>query len=178
MAIAKDGKEKALEAQVLQIKKQYGEGAIMKLGDDSIKMNVESISTGSLSLNIRRHGPLRREPGPPQGPLRRPRRRPHHRGAAPGPGGRRGGAGRPAAGPVAHAARGPAHPRRAAGPPVLDHQRRQGRRVRPLARARPAVHAPAGGAGLRHHHRQPGPAGRRPGLRDRLPPHAAPGVAA
>lgn len=52
MAIAKDGKEKALEAQVLQIKKQYGEGAIMKLGDDSMKMNVESISTGSLSLDI------------------------------------------------------------------------------------------------------------------------------
>lgn len=52
MAREKEGKEKALEAQLLQIRKQYGEGAIMKLGDDSMRMNIEAISTGSLSLDI------------------------------------------------------------------------------------------------------------------------------
>lgn len=52
MAREKEGKEKALEAQLLQIRKQYGEGAIMKLGDASMRMNIEAISTGSLSLDI------------------------------------------------------------------------------------------------------------------------------
>ena len=51
MAIAKDGKEKSFEAQVLQIKKQYGEGAIMKLGDDSINISLlESQKLTPLSL--------------------------------------------------------------------------------------------------------------------------------
>lgn len=52
MSKEKEGKEKALEAQLLQIKKQYGEGAIMKLGDDTMRMNIESIPTGSLTLDI------------------------------------------------------------------------------------------------------------------------------
>ncbi len=34
-----------------QIEKQFGKGSIMKLGEDSI-LNVESISTGSLDLDI------------------------------------------------------------------------------------------------------------------------------
>ncbi len=42
----------ALEAALGQIQKQYGEGAVMKLGDESHNMNVEGIPTGSLSLDI------------------------------------------------------------------------------------------------------------------------------
>lgn len=52
MSKEKEGKEKALAAQLLQIKKQYGEGAIMKLGDDTMRMNIEAIPTGSLTLDI------------------------------------------------------------------------------------------------------------------------------
>ena len=52
MAINKDDKEKALEAALGQIEKQFGRGSIMKLGDDSVRMNMEAISTGSISLDI------------------------------------------------------------------------------------------------------------------------------
>ncbi|MEA4987885.1 MAG: recombinase RecA [Anaerovorax sp.] len=52
MAVNKDEKEKALEAAMLQIQKQFGKGAIMKLGDDSMKLNVGAISTGAVSLDI------------------------------------------------------------------------------------------------------------------------------
>ncbi len=52
MAINKEEKEKALEAAMLQIQKQFGKGAIMKLGDDSMKLNVDAISTGAVSLDI------------------------------------------------------------------------------------------------------------------------------
>lgn len=45
-------KQKALDAALAQIEKQYGKGAVMKLGDESAGMNVESIPTGSLSLDI------------------------------------------------------------------------------------------------------------------------------
>lgn len=45
-------KEKALEAAMLQIEKQFGKGAIMKLGSDGTKLNIEAISTGSISLDI------------------------------------------------------------------------------------------------------------------------------
>ena len=48
----KDEKLKALEAAIGQIEKQYGKGAVMKLGDPSSEMNVETIPTGSLSLYI------------------------------------------------------------------------------------------------------------------------------
>lgn len=47
-----DDKEKALEAALGYIEKQYGKGAVMKMGDQSAKMNVEVIPTGSLSLDI------------------------------------------------------------------------------------------------------------------------------
>ena len=43
---------KALDAAISQIEKQYGKGAIMKLGDPAAQMNVETIPTGSLSLDI------------------------------------------------------------------------------------------------------------------------------
>ena len=45
-------KDKALEAALMQITKQYGQGAVMKLGDDNAALNVEAISTGSISLDL------------------------------------------------------------------------------------------------------------------------------
>ena len=48
----RDEKLKALDAAISQIEKQYGKGAIMKQGDPSAQMNVETIPTGSLSLDI------------------------------------------------------------------------------------------------------------------------------
>jgi recombination protein RecA len=50
--MAKEDKLKALDAAISQIEKQYGKGSIMKLGDNSAHMNVETIPTGSLSLDI------------------------------------------------------------------------------------------------------------------------------
>lgn len=47
-----DDKEKALEAALAYIEKQYGKGAVMKLGDDKSRVNVEVIPTGCLSLDI------------------------------------------------------------------------------------------------------------------------------
>ena len=52
MAIAKDDRQKALDAALSQIEKQFGKGAVMKLGDPAAQMNVETIPTGSLSLDI------------------------------------------------------------------------------------------------------------------------------
>ena len=48
----RDDRLKALDAAISQIEKQYGKGAVMKLGDPSAQMNVETIPTGSLSLDI------------------------------------------------------------------------------------------------------------------------------
>ncbi len=45
-------KRKALEAAMNQIEKQFGKGSIMKLGEDTSRLNIESISTGSLELDI------------------------------------------------------------------------------------------------------------------------------
>ena len=47
----KDDKEKALSAALAQIERQFGKGSIMKLGDNN-SMDVETISTGSLGLDI------------------------------------------------------------------------------------------------------------------------------
>jgi recombination protein RecA len=47
----KDDKEKALAAALGQIERQFGKGSIMKLGDNTA-MDVETVSTGSLSLDI------------------------------------------------------------------------------------------------------------------------------
>ena len=48
----KEEKLKALDAAISQIEKQYGKGSVMKMGDKSAHMNVETIPTGSLSLDI------------------------------------------------------------------------------------------------------------------------------
>ena len=45
-------REKALEAALNQIQKQFGKGAIMKLGDKNAQMNIDVISTGSISLDV------------------------------------------------------------------------------------------------------------------------------
>jgi len=45
-------KKKALEAALSQIEKNYGKGSVMKLGDPENIVEIESISTGSLGLDI------------------------------------------------------------------------------------------------------------------------------
>lgn len=50
--IKDDNKIKALESALSQIEKQYGKGSVMKLGDTSAHMNIETIPTGSISLDI------------------------------------------------------------------------------------------------------------------------------
>jgi len=49
--IMEDGKTRAVEAAVTQIKERFGEGSIMKFGEAKI-MQVEAIPTGSVSLDI------------------------------------------------------------------------------------------------------------------------------
>lgn len=48
---ANDSKAKALQTAIDQIEKMFGEGAVMKLGENT-NMQVDSISTGSLALNM------------------------------------------------------------------------------------------------------------------------------
>ncbi len=48
----KDERLKALDAAITQIEKSYGKGSIMKLGDSGANMNIETVPTGSLSLDI------------------------------------------------------------------------------------------------------------------------------
>lgn len=50
--MAQDDKLRALEAAISQIEKQYGKGSVMKLGDTSSQMKVETVPTGSISLDI------------------------------------------------------------------------------------------------------------------------------
>ncbi len=45
-------KSQALESAILQIEKQFGKGAIMKLGDESARVRIPVISTGSIELDI------------------------------------------------------------------------------------------------------------------------------
>lgn len=49
---ANTDKDKALEAALLQIQKQFGKGAIMKLGDDNGLPDIQAISTGSITLDV------------------------------------------------------------------------------------------------------------------------------
>ena len=51
VAPAISDKKKALETAIAKIEKDYGKGTIMRLGDD-ISVNVEALSTGSLSLDL------------------------------------------------------------------------------------------------------------------------------
>lgn len=47
-----DDKLKALNSTIAMIEKQYGKGAIMKLGDDHVNSELEVIPTGCLSLDL------------------------------------------------------------------------------------------------------------------------------
>lgn len=49
--VGKEERQKALETALAQIEKQFGAGAVMKLGQNTT-MNVESISTGSIGLDV------------------------------------------------------------------------------------------------------------------------------
>ena len=51
-ASAAENKERALEQALEQIQKQYGKGAIMKLGEEGLTGSVDVISTGSISLDL------------------------------------------------------------------------------------------------------------------------------
>ena len=48
----KQDRLKALDAAISQIEKQYGRGSVMKLGESSSELKVETVPTGSLSLDI------------------------------------------------------------------------------------------------------------------------------
>ncbi len=50
--MANEEKMRALNAALSHIEKQFGKGSVMKLGDSSVNMNIETIPTGSLSLDI------------------------------------------------------------------------------------------------------------------------------
>ncbi len=50
--MAQEDKLKALDAALAQIEKQFGKGSVMKLGDTGANMNIETVPTGSLSLDI------------------------------------------------------------------------------------------------------------------------------
>ncbi|MBR1816901.1 MAG: recombinase RecA [Lachnospiraceae bacterium] len=50
--MANEEKQKALDAALAQIEKQYGKGSVMKLGDKSANLNIEVVPTGSLSLDV------------------------------------------------------------------------------------------------------------------------------
>lgn len=47
-----DNRKKALGAALSQIEKQFGKGAVMRMGDGTAIRNIEAISTGSLNLDI------------------------------------------------------------------------------------------------------------------------------
>lgn len=46
------GKDEALKNALNQIEKQFGKGAIMKLGENNVNVNIEAVPTGSLSLDL------------------------------------------------------------------------------------------------------------------------------
>ncbi|MFN3334009.1 MAG: DNA recombination/repair protein RecA, partial [Caldilinea sp.] len=46
-----DGRQKALETTLAGLNKRFGEGVVMRLGD-AVRLQVEAIPTGSLSLDI------------------------------------------------------------------------------------------------------------------------------
>ncbi len=47
-----ENKKKALEAAIAKLEKDYGKGAVMKLGDPAAQVQVETVPTGSLSLDL------------------------------------------------------------------------------------------------------------------------------
>ena len=52
LAAVNEDKVKALSAALSQIEKQYGKGAIMRMGDNDVVRDIQVVSTGSLGLDI------------------------------------------------------------------------------------------------------------------------------
>lgn len=52
VATTSEEKKKALDAAIAKLEKDYGKGAVMKLGDSSAHVNVETVPTGCLSLDL------------------------------------------------------------------------------------------------------------------------------
>ena len=50
--VGREERDKALESAMAQIQKTFGKGAVMKLGDEGAKLNIDAISTGSMSLDL------------------------------------------------------------------------------------------------------------------------------
>lgn len=50
--MANEDKQKALDAAILKLEKEFGKGTVMKLGDAGANVSVETVPTGSLSLDI------------------------------------------------------------------------------------------------------------------------------
>jgi recombination protein RecA len=50
-SMAEDGRQKALDQAVAQIKRRFGEGALMRLGE-ATHLQIEVVPTGSLALDI------------------------------------------------------------------------------------------------------------------------------
>lgn len=50
--MANEEKLSALQKAISEIEKEYGKGSVMKLGDNTAQMNVETVPTGSLSLDV------------------------------------------------------------------------------------------------------------------------------
>lgn len=51
-AVTDDSRQRALESALAQIEKNFGKGSVMKLGDKSAHMNIETVPTGCLSLDV------------------------------------------------------------------------------------------------------------------------------
>ena len=47
-----ENKKKALDAAIAKLEKDFGKGTVMKLGDPAAQVAVETVPTGSLSLDI------------------------------------------------------------------------------------------------------------------------------
>ncbi|MEC9340967.1 MAG: recombinase RecA [Pseudomonadota bacterium] len=47
-----ENRQKALQAALGQIERQFGKGSVMRLGDETMRRDIEAISTGSLNLDI------------------------------------------------------------------------------------------------------------------------------
>ena len=50
--MASDDKKRALDAAIAKLEKDFGKGTVMKLGDPAAQVAVETIPTGSLSLDL------------------------------------------------------------------------------------------------------------------------------
>ncbi|MBC8520299.1 MAG: recombinase RecA [Gammaproteobacteria bacterium] len=47
-----ENKQKALDAALTQIERQFGKGSVMRMGDDNAQRDIDAVSTGSLGLDI------------------------------------------------------------------------------------------------------------------------------